>query len=64
MRFLGKYSYGIYVYQGLLFGVLTEYLLPVDWMHKATGHYLTSVVVHFLAATVVVVGIAWVSWNL
>lgn len=63
-RFFGRYSYGIYIYQGLLFFPLSKYWFSVETLDRWTGHYLISVMLHFVAATAAVVGISWLSWHL
>ena len=66
MRFFGRYSYGIYVYQGLLAGILTSAggWLSVAWLNRRTGHYLTSVFLHAEASVLLIVGVAFLSWHI
>jgi len=66
MRFFGRYSYGIYVYQGLLVGILTSAgcWISVDWLTRHTGHYLTSVFLHTEASMLLILGVACLSWHI
>ncbi len=62
--FLGKYSYGIYVYHGLLFLILADGPLSTDALHAATGRYFISILIHCFLGVAISVGLAWISWHL
>ena len=64
LRFLGRYSYGMYVYQGVLFEILSTRCLSVAWLTEKTGHYFTSVLIHCAASLVALLAISMVSWHL
>jgi peptidoglycan/LPS O-acetylase OafA/YrhL len=63
MRFLGKYSYGLYIFHAVL--------LPVFWRHFTPNHllpymhcsYMTAVGLQILLSAGVSFALAWVSYN-
>ena len=62
MRSFGKYSYGLYVYHGLLRQWTLKYL-PLD-ESGAVGPFLLSAAWRLIVATLVCYAVSWLSWQL
>jgi peptidoglycan/LPS O-acetylase OafA/YrhL len=62
LRFFGKYSYGLYVYHGLLAGVFTSWF-PISQSEEVIPFVVTALA-KVAGATIISVAIAWVSWHL
>ncbi|MBN1611280.1 MAG: acyltransferase [Polyangiaceae bacterium] len=63
VRFFGKYSYGIYVWHGLMYSLFPIFL-PVAWFEHVVGHRLLGVFAFTVVASGASVVAALASWNL
>jgi peptidoglycan/LPS O-acetylase OafA/YrhL len=64
MRFFGKYSYGIYVWHGLLMGFFNFFWFPTSHYVAARGSYTQAVFLHGALSSLVSVVIAVISYQL
>ena len=62
LRFFGTYSYGLYVYHGLLYAQFHVWF-PTEVFQRALGSYFPAVLLHALLATLVSVAVSWVSYH-
>jgi peptidoglycan/LPS O-acetylase OafA/YrhL len=64
LAFFGKYSYGLYVFHGLLWPILIDGALSIDPWTAGLHSYLARILLRGLAASAISVGIAYASWHL
>lgn len=62
LQWLGRYSYGMYVYQNLLLVGLAAFFTPAI-LEQWTGSPAISRVVFLISMFALTCGVAWVSWN-
>lgn len=66
---LGKYSYGFYIYQGLLKNWLDGLTAEITgwrivaWLDQLGGWSISSILLRFLLRFAIVLGLAFLSWN-
>jgi peptidoglycan/LPS O-acetylase OafA/YrhL len=60
--FIGKISYGIYIYHGLMRPFMKEYLYKALIPHIPNG--IISSIVYSILCTLISILIAWASWNI
>ena len=64
LRWLGRYSYGIYVFHGILHHVIPG-RLPPSWLRpSSTGGYLLTAIAYLLAVGGLSAGLAYASYHL
>jgi len=63
LRFLGRYSYGLYVFHHLLVFQLTDHVLNVARLPRWAGSQLPGQLLYVVAATAASVAMALVSWH-
>src|SRR5262249_30081294 len=64
LRFLGKYSYGIYVFHGFVVVALRETIPMFRLMPHVGGNFFAATAIHLLLGTAISVGVALLSWHL
>lgn len=63
LRFLGKYSYGLYVYNSIIILILEEYAVRPELTYES-GSLLPSRLVFVTLASFATLAAAWLSWHL
>lgn len=63
LRWLGKYSYGIYVYHHALAPIWKKFFWQ-SWIQPAISDPVTATICYVIAATSASLFLAWVSWHL
>ena len=63
LRFLGKYSYGLYVFHGIIAFFLQEHAL-IDWMTARLGSHTAAMIVQAVLGALVSLGVAIASYEL
>ncbi len=63
LRFFGKYSYGLYVFHGLLAVYFFERVFPIPTMTALTHSKILGTVISMSLALFFSVAAAWISWH-